>query len=177
MAKENQFNDQKTIKSSELEHSVDSKFKIVRTFHTPKELVYKAFIDPSYLQRWWGSYYCQKSVCKVDAKVGGKISIKMTMKGGMEVLLNGEFYELIENEKIVFTTGTIGDSNGDFEVINLNTVLFEENNERTNLILTVKMIKAPKKRAASAFQGMVKGWPESLNKLEECLKFDNLNNS
>ena len=94
----------------------------------------------------------------------------MTMIGGKEVILKGEFYELIENERIVFTTGTVVDSNGNFDVINLNTVIFEENNGKTNLILKVRMIKSPVERTASAFKGMVKGWPESLNKLENFLK-------
>lgn len=177
MTKDNQFKAQESIKSSEESISEDQEIRIVRTFDAPKELLYKAFIDPSYLQRWWGPYYCQKSVCKVSAKVGGKISIQMTMTGGKEVNLTGEFYELIENERIVFTLGTIGDSNKDFDVVNLNTVVFEENEGKTNLILTARMLKSLGTRATSAFQGMVKGLPESLNKLEKCLKLDYLSSS
>ena len=170
MVRDNHFKDQDVIKPSEQSISEGKEVKIVRTFNAPKKLLYKAFIDPIYLQRWWGSYYCQESVCKVDPKVGGKIFITMTMKGGMEVRLEGEFYELIENEKIIFTTGTVGESNKDFEVVNLNTVVFKEKEGKTDLVLTVKMIKSPKIRAESAFQGMVRGWPESLNKLEELIK-------
>ena len=170
MAKENNIENQDKISSSGQVNSEDKELNIVRTLNAPKDLVYKTFIEPSYLERWWGPYNCQKSVVELDPIVGGKISIKMTITGGKEVNLTGEFYEIIENEKIAFTTGPADTSNGAFDVVNLNTVLFEENNGKTNLILNVKMLKAAGVQAKFAFQGMVKGFPESLVKLEELIK-------
>ena len=172
MVKEHYFKDQEVIKSTELETSEEKELKIVRRFHAPKELLYKAFIDPLYLQKWWGTYHCQKSICKVNPVVGGEISILMTMLGGKEVFLKGEFHELIENERIVFTIGPADDSAKDFYVVNRKTGVIEENNGNTNLNLSVKMVKAAGARTGSAFQGMLKGWPESLTRLEECLKLD-----
>ena len=110
MTKDNQLKEEDIIKSSEQIISEDKELRIVRTFDAPKELLYKAFIEPSYLAQWWGNYYCEKTVCNLNPKVGGSISIQMTMKGGIIVDLKGEFHELIENEKLVFTTGTLGDS-------------------------------------------------------------------
>ena len=169
MTNDDSFREQEIIKSSEQKNSFNKELKIVRTFNAPKELLYKAFIDPEYLGRWWGSYYCQKAVCQLDPEVGGKILIQMTMANGMDVLLKGEFYELVENKRLVFTTGTVENSTGNLDIVNLNTVEFEENNGKTNLILKVKMIKSPVERFESAFNGMIKGWPESISKLEELI--------
>lgn len=145
----------------------NKKIEITRSFNAPKNLLYKAFIEPKYLEKWWGTYHCQKSVCHVDPRVGGQLSIQMTMVSGMNVLLKGEILEMIKNEKIVFTTGTVDENTGEFLVLNKNTVIFYENNGKTDLILNVEMIKAKTEREKAAFHGMVKGWPESLNKLEE----------
>ena len=143
---------------------------IVRTFDAPKNLLYQAFINPEYLGKWWGNYYCERSICQLDPKVGGEVKIKMVMRGGREVLLKGEYHELIENEKIVFTTGLVEDSSEESEIITLNTVLLEEIRGKTKLNLNVKMIKAPEGKAEFAVQGMLKGWPDSLNRLEEFIK-------
>lgn len=176
MAKEKQSKENNTIKPINPEISNQKEMKIVRTFNAPKELLYKAFIVPSYLEKWWGSFYCQKSVCKLDPTVGGKISILMTMVGGEEVNLIGEFHEIIENEKIVFTTEPADNSNGEFNVQNLNTVVFKENKGKTDLILNVKMVKISGEKTKFAFPGMVKGWTDSISKLEEFVKLEFIKN-
>ncbi len=169
MTKDDQIKEQEIIRPAGAKNPQDKELKIVRTFNAPKELLYKAFIDPEYLAKWWGPYFCQKSVCQLTPEVGGKISIQMTMANGMDVHLKGEFYEIVENERLVFTTGTVENTTGDLDVVNLNTVEFDENDGKTDLILRVKMIKSPPGRFESAFNGMVKGWPDSLNKLDEFL--------
>lgn len=174
MAKD-QFKDNYTIRPFEQTNPEEKELKIIRTFNAPKELMYKAFIDPEYLGRWYGTYNCLKSECEVDPTVGGKVSIQMTLEGGKQVSVKGEFQELVENEKLVFTTGTSGPTS-DFDVVNLNTVVFEEANGKTKLTLLVKMIKVPDKILKFAFKGMIKAWPESLDRLEEFLSSEFANN-
>lgn len=145
----------------------NNELNIVRTFNAPKNLLYQAFINPEYLGKWWGNYYCERSVCHLDPKVGGEVKIKMIMRGGKEVLLKGEYHELIENEKIVFTTGPVEEYSEESDIVTLNTVLLEEVHGKTKLNLIVKMVKAPEGVAEFAIQGMYKGWPESISKLED----------
>ena len=169
MTNEKRIKTQDTIKATE-QQITDNELKIVRTFNAPRELMYKAFIDPIYLARWWGTYYCVKNECELDVRVGGKVSITMFMPGDKEVTVTGEYYELIENEKIVFSTGIFDEKIGDFDTVNVNTVVFEEIDGKTKLSLTVKMVKANPERAEFAFKGMVKSWPESIARLEEFIK-------
>lgn len=159
-----------------MSHLENNELNIVRTFDAPKNLLYQAFINPEYLGRWWGNYYCERSVCQLDPKVGGEVKIKMIMRGGKEVLLKGEYHELIENEKIVFTTGPVEAYSDESDIVTLNTVLLVEIDGKTKLNLTAKMVKAPVDKAEFAIQGMFKGLPDSLNKLEEFIatKFSNV---
>lgn len=165
-----QFKEEEVLILSDINPSENKELNIVRTFNAPKNLLYQAFTNPDYLGRWWGNYYCERSVCQLDPQVGGVVNIKMIMRGGKEVLLKGEYHELIENERIVFTTGPVDKNTNESELVTLNTVLLEEIDGKTKLNLNVKFIKAPEGVAEFAVQGMFKGWPDSLKKLEEFIE-------
>lgn len=78
---------------------------IERLFDAPRDVVYKAFIDPDELAQWFGpiGFTCPRETIEVDPVVGG--TMKMTMRsddnpeaGGPS---EGVFLELVENELIV----------------------------------------------------------------------------
>ena len=74
---------------------------ITRVFDAPRELVWKAWTDPQYVQLWWGPKGCTSPVCEMDFRVGGKFLICGRMPDGMEFWNAGEYHEIVLHEKIV----------------------------------------------------------------------------
>ncbi len=42
-----------------------------RIFDAPRELVWKVYIDPELVPKWWGPKYLTTTVDKMDVRVGG----------------------------------------------------------------------------------------------------------
>lgn len=150
-----------------VEPSSNKELIIIREFNAPKELVYRMFTEAKLLQSWWGPHMFTNPVCEMDARVGGKILVHMQGPDGIANPMGGMFYELIEYEKIVFTTNTFLNKDQDPEMENLNTInLTETKPGRTRVTLKVQIIRALSERALMALTGMTEGWLQSLEKLE-----------
>ena len=81
----------------------DTEILMVREFDAPKALVYKAYTTPELVKRWWGGRRGEVHTAEIDLRVGGKWRYAMTAQGGFEVAFNGEYRELVPNEKVVHT--------------------------------------------------------------------------
>ncbi|HEV8282866.1 MAG TPA: SRPBCC domain-containing protein [Chitinophagaceae bacterium] len=145
--------------------SSEKEMTMERIINTPREMVFKAWTDPVQLEKWWGPKGFTNPVCDVDASPGGNILIHMKAPDGVVYPMDGEFHEIVEPEKIVFTSSAL-DKNGNhlFEV--LNTVTFTEENGKTKLKLhaAVSKITAESK---PYLDGMNEGWSQSIDRLEE----------
>ena len=51
--------------------SNDRELVITRIFIAPRELVFKAWTDPTHLAKWWGPHGMITPVCEVDPRTGG----------------------------------------------------------------------------------------------------------
>lgn len=76
---------------------------ITRVFDAPRELVWKAWTDPKYVMQWWGPKGFTAPVCKIDFRVGGKFLCCMRAPDGTEGWNGGEYFEIVEHEKIVYS--------------------------------------------------------------------------
>ncbi len=85
-----------TITANETE-----RMTITRVFDAPRELVWKAWTDPKYVQQWWGPNGFSAPVCKMDFRVGGKTLVCMKSPDGQEFWNGIEYHEIIPQEKIV----------------------------------------------------------------------------
>ena len=56
-------------------------FILTRIFDAPRPLVFKCWMEPSHLARWWGPKPFTCPVCEVDARVGGKFKLVMRTLG------------------------------------------------------------------------------------------------
>ncbi len=81
----------------------DTQILIEREFDAPKELVYEAYTKPEHVKRWWAGQRGEVTVAEIDLRVGGKYRYAMIASGGQEVAFNGEFREIVPNERIVNT--------------------------------------------------------------------------
>jgi uncharacterized protein YndB with AHSA1/START domain len=78
---------------------------ITRLFDAPRELVYRAFVDPNQLAKWFGpvGFSVPRDTIDVDARVGGTFRLVMVSDADPNVKspVNATFTEVIENELLV----------------------------------------------------------------------------
>jgi len=79
---------------------------IERTFDAPVELIWKMWTDPEHFAAWYGPMGATIPVAKMDVQVGGTRHICMAMEtpnGPMQMWFVGEFREIVENQRLVYT--------------------------------------------------------------------------
>jgi len=114
--------------------SNEQELVLTRVFDAPRRLVFKAWTDPKCVAVWWGPHHFTNPVCELDARPGGAIRIHMRDPTGIVYPMTGIFQEVIEPERIVFTSAALDDKgNPMFEV--LTTVTFaEQGGQRHGLV-------------------------------------------
>ena len=146
---------------------------MVRTLDAPRETVFKAWTDAETAAKWWGPQGFTAPVSEVNARPGGAINIVMedsagVMQKGARFPMSGTFEEVVEPEKLVFTSQAV--MNGQPILENRATVVFEETSDgKTKLTVTVVVTKATPE-AAGPLSGMEMGWNQQLDKLVELYK-------
>jgi uncharacterized protein YndB with AHSA1/START domain len=138
---------------------------LTRTFDAPRGLVFRAWTDPEHLKRWWGPHGFTNPVCEADARPGGAIRIDMTGPDGAVYPMTGTFHEVVEPERIVFTSRAFEDERGHALLEVHNTVTFAERDGVTTLTIRAEVVTAAPEMAG-AVDGMEAGWTQSLDRLE-----------
>jgi uncharacterized protein YndB with AHSA1/START domain len=141
----------------------DDQILITREFDAPKHLVFKAWTTPELVSRWWPGKRGQMDVAEIDLRVGGKWRYAMTAQGGFEVAFNGEYREIVENERLVYTEAFEGAPDAGYTV---NVVTFTEVDGRT---LLESLTTCPSKEVRDAIidSGMEGGMQEGMDLLEQ----------
>jgi uncharacterized protein YndB with AHSA1/START domain len=140
---------------------------LTRVFDAPRDVVFNAWTDPRHVVRWWGPHGFTNPVCEVDARPGGAIRIHMRGPDGTVYPMRGEFREIVPPERLVLTTAVDEpDGSPRFEV--LHTVTFTEQDGKTVLTLTTRIIKETA-AAAPQLGEMHAGWTQSLERLSAYL--------
>ena len=81
----------------------DTQIVIERQFDAPKHLVYKAWMTPELIKRWWNAKRGAVTMADVDLRIGGTWRWVMMTDRGFEVAFRGEYREIVPNERLVFT--------------------------------------------------------------------------
>ncbi len=88
--------------------------KIERHFEAPVELIWQMWTDPEHFAAWYGPDGATIPVAKMDVRVGGTRLVAMEMQtpdGPMRMWFTGEYREVVENERLVYTE-SMSDENG-----------------------------------------------------------------
>jgi uncharacterized protein YndB with AHSA1/START domain len=144
---------------------------IERRFDAPMDLVWRMWTEPEHFTAWYGPDGATIPVAKMDVRVGGTRLVCMEMPtpdGPRRMWLAGEFREVVENERLVYTE-FMSDENGNelaqagtgrpdehFEATEVRVVL-EDVDGRTNMVLTHRGVAAGSPGAA--------GWAMAIDKL------------
>jgi uncharacterized protein YndB with AHSA1/START domain len=144
---------------------------IERSFDAPVQLIWQMWTEPEHFAAWYGPDGATIPVAKMDVRVGGTRLVCMEMQtpnGAMQMWFTGEYREVIENERLVYTE-SMSDENG-----NVRTpsdmgmpeghptttevrVQLEDVDGRTKMVMTHAGIPAGSPGAA--------GWTMALDKL------------
>jgi uncharacterized protein YndB with AHSA1/START domain len=81
----------------------DTEITMHRSFKAPRELVYRAMIDPELIPQWWGQRSSTTIVDKLDPRVGGDWRFIQRSEDGTEYAFRGRFLELDPPSRIVQT--------------------------------------------------------------------------
>jgi uncharacterized protein YndB with AHSA1/START domain len=136
---------------------------MTRVFDAPRELVFKAWTDPSHVAQWWGPSGFTNPVCEMDVRVGGAIRIHMRAPNGAVYPMKGVFEEIDEPSRLVFISSALDEhGNSMFDV--MTTVTFAEQNAKTTLTMQARVMKATA-LAPQYLKGMEAGWSQSLDRL------------
>ncbi len=140
----------------------DTQILITREFNAPKHLVYRAWTTPKLIKQWWSGERGKVTSVEVDLRVGGKWRYVMIANGGFEVAFNGEYKEIVPNERIV-STEVFEAMPDDYAV---DTLTLTEHDERTTLTVLVQH-NSKEARDGHIESGMEGGLQEALDKLEK----------
>jgi uncharacterized protein YndB with AHSA1/START domain len=155
----------------------DRELVITRIFDAPRQLVYKVWTEPKHIKNWWGPKPFTSPRCEVDLRPGGTYVYVMRSPDGQEFPVQGEFIEIVTNEKLVYTDDMykqadfwkmmIGGKVGpdvDFSSLKLNVmVTFEDQGDKTKFTLVTRFISNDVRDAMVGMQ-MAEGWTSSLEK-------------
>jgi len=136
---------------------------VTRVFDAPRELVFRTWIEPEHLMRWWGPRGFTNPVCELDARVGGAIFVRMHGPDGRVILMTGTFREIVAPERLVLTA-VAADSDGHPQFEGLVTATFEDQGGKTRLTVREQAV-AIVPAAAPILAGMENSWTESLKRL------------
>jgi uncharacterized protein YndB with AHSA1/START domain len=140
---------------------------ITRRIKTNIANVYSAWVNQNELAKWWGPRYFVNPVCVFEPKINGKIQIEMEAPDGTFYKYLGVVQEIINNEKLVFTTKLV-DTHGKPLVETLNTIHFSQAKDFAVLTLHAKNVLATE-MGREFLNSQEESWLSSFEKLETLL--------
>jgi uncharacterized protein YndB with AHSA1/START domain len=139
----------------------DREVRIARTIGGPRELVFRAFVDPDQVAEWWApdGFEVPRESVAVEPGVGGHIHFTMAQSGGgPEYPVRFEIVEFVEPELLVFTSPAMPEVG--ILVPTRTRVTFEADGDSTRVTVTQGPHTDEMARSAEA------GWQGSFDKLD-----------
>lgn len=137
---------------------------IERMFDAPAKLVFNAWTRPEHLVHWFGPSGFTLPTCEQDFRIGGKYKFCMHAPGGTDHWVWGEYREISEYDRLVFTW-TRSDDQPELWVDNIVTLTFEEIDGKTKMILHHALFDTQMER--DDHNG---GWSECFDRLADFLR-------
>ncbi len=138
---------------------------MTREFDAPRELVFKAYTDPSLIPRWWGPKNVTTIVDKMEARMGGIWRYIQRDADGNEFGFHGVYHEVVPPERLVSTFEFEGMPGH----VVLETVTFEEHDGKTT-VTGSSIFQTVEDRDGMLQHGMEEGAVDSWDRFEELLK-------
>jgi uncharacterized protein YndB with AHSA1/START domain len=144
---------------------------IERSFDAPIDLIWRMWTVPEHFAAWYGPPGATIPVAKMDVRVGGTRLICMevqTPNGSMQMWFTGEYREVIEPERLVYTDSMSDENGNSLSALDLGMpanhptttevrVELQDLGRRTKMVMTHVGIPSDSPGAA--------GWAMALDKL------------
>ena len=144
--------------------AADDTIQITRHLKAPRDRVFSYFASADGLRQWMGPGDVKVLECLADFRVGGAYSVQMTSPQFGEMTASGEYREIVEPEKIVYTWKWEDAADG-AKVESVVSIELIAVGEETELRLTHTGFPSPESRGNHEH-----GWGACLGKLEALLQ-------
>lgn len=141
---------------------------ITREFNAPRELVFKAFIDPKLYVKWVGPRDLAMALEKFEPKSGGSWRYISKDKGGREFAFHGVNHEVLFPERIIGTFEFEGLPEKGHVI--LQTAKFEALSGNRTRLLSQSVFQSVADRDGMMQSGMERGVNEGYERLDELLE-------
>lgn len=141
---------------------------ITREFDAPRELVFKAFTDPTLLPQWWGPRYLSTEVDKMDVRPGGQWRFIQRDAEGNEYAFHGVYHEVLAPERVIDTFEFEGLPETGH--VTLETMKLEELPGGRTKLIAQSVFQSVADRDGALQSGMQEGVNETYDRLTELLK-------
>ena len=137
---------------------------VTMTFNAPRELVFKAYIDPALIPQWWGPRYLTTEIDRLDARTGGEWRFVQRDPDDNVYAFRGVFHDISTPDRIVQTFEYEGMPGH----VSLDTAVFEDLGGRTRVV-TQSVFQTIEARDGMATSGMEIGVNEGYERMNELL--------
>ena len=141
---------------------------ITREFDAPRELVFKACMDPKLISQWWGPRNLSTIVDKMDVRPGGQWRFINRDAEGNEYAFHGVYHEILAPERVIDTFEFEGLPETGH--VTLETMKLEELPGGRTRLTTQSVFQSVADRDAMLQSGMEAGVKETYDRLAELLK-------
>jgi uncharacterized protein YndB with AHSA1/START domain len=131
----------------------------------PRELVFKAFVDPLLIPKWWGPKYLTTRVDILDARSGGMWRFVQNDQNGKEYAFHGVFHAITGPAESIVQTFEYEGVPGH---VLMDTILFEDFDGKTR-VTDQAVFQSVADRDGMLAENMEAGSSESMDSLSELL--------
>jgi uncharacterized protein YndB with AHSA1/START domain len=122
------------IKMITMNNVHDFTLQLHHTYPVKRERVFSAWVNPEELKNWWGPEGFTTTIHEMNVDVNGNYKFNMHAPNGETYVLAGQYLEIVQNEKLVFTWKWENGHN-DFPITKV-TVDFVEKDHSTEVNVT-----------------------------------------
>jgi len=130
----------------------------------PRELVFKAYMDPELFARWWGPRRYKNEIDKFESRPGGSWRVVQVGADGTRHGFRGVNHDVVAPERICATFEYEGFPGH----VALQTATFEALGNKTRLVAHI-VFESVMDRDGMVASGMQEGADESMDRLAELL--------
>lgn len=146
---------------------IEREMVMTRFFDASPELVFKTYIDPNLIPRWWGPKRLTTYVVKMDVRPRGIWRFIQRDSDGNEYIFNGMYHEIIAPVRLVYTFEFEGMPG---HVI-VETVTFEEEQDGKTKLTSESFFQTVEDRDIMLNLRVGGCTAESMDRLAELLKY------
>jgi uncharacterized protein YndB with AHSA1/START domain len=146
--------------------------RLQRTIPAPPDQVYRAWLEPELMRRWFAPDSLTVTRVEVDERVGGHHRVWQAGAEGEVGGFDSELLELVPNERIVFLWRFVGPERSADPALDsrLTITLREAPGGATALTLVHERLDAIEAAMPGMAENVETGWGQALGKLAETIE-------